>query len=211
MKLYRLTALLMMVLLTAAGCSARNTGSAATQNAYEKIQSIMVNVQTYMCEATVEYKSNKGSNEYDTIQKCKITGEYRVEVVGPEKVAGNITLSDGKTIYQFNKRISGKIAVATKESQERSEIFFTSFIKNYLQSNETSVGAARIAEDPCTVLEAQIPGSHPYLASEKIWFDNKTLKPVKLIVYDPQGSERIIVTYKTFEYNVPIEESDFKV
>jgi len=208
MKLYRLTAVLMITLLTAGGCMREKT-NIETQNAYEKIQSIIVNVQTYMCEATVEYKSNKGSNVYDTIQKCRITGEYRVEVVGPEKVAGNITLSDGKTIYQFNTRISGKIAVATKESQERSEIFFTTFIKNYLQSNETSVSAAKIAEDTCTVLEAQIPGSHTYLASEKMWFDNKTLKPVKLIIYDPQGSERIIVSYKNFEYNVPIEDSNF--
>ncbi|MDR1560569.1 MAG: hypothetical protein LBS84_12930 [Clostridiales bacterium] len=210
MRLKRLTALLMTALFAAAGCQGTGQTKKETQNAYEKIQSILVNIETYMCEATVEYKSNKGSNVYNTVQKCKITGEYRVEVVGPEKVAGNVTLSDGKTIYQFNKKLSGRIAVATKESQERSEIFFTSFIKNYLKSNETAVSAAKIADEPCTVLEAQIPGSHPYLASEKIWIDNKTLKPVKLIIYDPQGSERIIVTYKSFEYNVPLENSEFE-
>jgi len=210
MKPGRLTAILMTALFAAAGC-AGGAGKAETQNTYQKIQSILVNVQSYICEAAVEYKSNKGSNVYDTVQKCRITGEYRVEVVGPEKVAGNVTLSDSKTIYQFNKRVSGKIAVATKESQERSEIFFTSFIKNYMKSNETSVSAAKVEGDPCTVLEALIPGSHPYLASEKLWIDNKTLKPVKLILYDPQGSERVIVTYKTFQYNVAIDDSEFKV
>ena len=210
MKFQRLTAVLMTVLFLSAGCQGFGAGKAETQNAYERIQSILVSVQSYMCEASVEYKSNKGSNVYDTVQKCRITGEYRVEVVGPDKVAGNITVSDGSTIYQFNKRIAGRLSVATKESQERSEIFFTSFIKNYIKSNETSVSAAKIAEDPCTVLEAQIPGSHPYLASEKIWMDNKTLKPVKLIIYDPQGSERIIVTYKKFEYNVELDDSEFK-
>ena len=211
MKLKRLTALLMTALFAAVGCQGSGLSKQDSQNAYEKIQTILVNMQSYMCEATVEYKSNKGSNVYDTIQKCKITGEYRVEVVGPDKVAGNITVSDGKTIYQFNKRISGKISVATKESQERSEIFFTSFIKNYTKSNETSVSAAKLENDPCTVLEASIPGSHPYLASEKIWVDNKTLKPVKLIIYDPQGSERIIVTYNNFEYNISLNDSDFTV
>ena len=210
MKLNRLTALLMTALFIAAGCQAGG-GKAQTQDNYQKIQSILVNVQSYACEASVEYKSNKGSNVYDTVQKCKTDGSYRVEVVGPDKVAGNVTLSDGKTIYQFNKRISGKISVATKESQERSEIFFTSFLKNYLKSNETSVSAAKVEGDPCTVLEAQIPGSHPYLASEKLWIDNTTYKPVKLIVYDPQGSERIIVTYKTFDYNVSLDDSEFKV
>jgi len=211
MKPWRFTAILMTALFVAAGCQGSGLSKAETQNTYEKIQSILVKVNSYMCEATVEYKSNKGSNIYDTLQKCKTTGEYRVEVVGPDKVSGNITVSDGKTIYQFNTRLSGKISVATKESQERSEIFFTSFLKNYLQSNETSVNAAKVEGDPCTVLEAAIPGSHPYLASEKLWIDNKTYKPVKLIVYDPQGSERIIVTYKTFEYNVTLDDSEFKV
>ena len=201
----------MTALFVAAGCQGFGAGRAETQNTYQKIQSILVNVQSYMCEATVEYKSNKGSNVYETVQKGKISGEYRVEVVGPEKVTGNITISDGKTIYQFNKRVSGKISVATKESQERSEIFFTSFIKNYMKSNETSVSAAKLEGDPCTVLEALIPGSHPFMATEKLWIDNKTLKPVKLIIYDPQGSERVIVTYKTFQYNISLDDSEFKV
>jgi len=200
----------MTAVIFATGCQLNGTTRSETQNIYEKLQSILVNVQSYIGEATVEYKSNKGSNLYETVQKARITGEYRVEVVGPERVAGNITIFDGHTIYQFNQRISGKIAVSTKESQERSEIFFTSFIKNYLRSNETSVSAARIADDPCTVLEAQIPGDHPYLATQKVWFDNSTLKPVKMIIYDPQGSERIIVTYESFEYNVPLEDSEFK-
>ena len=211
MKLKRLTAILTAALFVMAGCQGGGPSKAEQQNAYQKIQSVLTNVRSYMCEATVEYKSNKGSNVYDTIQKCKITGQYRVEVIGPDNVSGNVSVSDGKTIYQYNKRVSGKIAVATKESQERSEIFFTSFLKNYMKSNETSVSAAKVQDDPCTVLEALIPGSHPYLASEKLWIDNKTLKPVKLVVYDPQGSERIIVTYKTFEYNVVLDDSEFSV
>ncbi|MDR1537721.1 MAG: hypothetical protein LBU32_06950 [Clostridiales bacterium] len=202
--------LLMTTLCLAPGCQASGLKSEQYQNAYEKIQNVLVNLQTYKCEATVEYKSNKGSNVYDTLQKCKISGEYRVEVTGPEKVAGNITLSDGKTIYQFNTRIAGKIAVATKESQERSEIFLTSFIKNYLKSQEVSVSVSKIAGDPCTVMEAQIPGDHPYLSTEKLWVDNASLLPVKLIIYDQQGSERIIVTYKSFQYNVALDDAEFK-
>jgi len=211
MRLKHLTAVLMTALFAVSGCAGIGATKADSQNTYQKMQAIFTNVRSYACEATVEYKSNKGSNVYDTTQKCKTTGEYRVEVVGPDNVSGNVTLSDGKTIYQYNKRISGKISVATKESQERSEIFFTSFIKNYLKSAETSMSAAKVEGDPCTVFEALIPGTHPYLASEKLWIDNQTLKPVKLIIYDPQGSERIIVTYKTFDYNVEIDDSEFKV
>ncbi|MDR3240419.1 MAG: hypothetical protein LBT44_10105 [Clostridiales bacterium] len=213
MKVRVRLAALCAAIITLAGCQNLTADKKAvkTQNAYEKIQSQLVNMQSYECSATVEYKSNKGSNVYDTVQRCRITGEYRIEVTGPEKVAGNITLTDGKTIYQYNTRISGKVAVSTRESQERSEIFLTSFIKNYLKSNEVSISAAKMSDAPCTVLEAQVPGGHPYLSSEKLWVDNQTRKPLKMIVYDPQGSERIIVTYKTFEYNVNLDDTIFKV
>jgi outer membrane lipoprotein-sorting protein len=66
-------------------------------------------------------------------------------------------------------------------------------------------------EGQCTVLEAIIPGSHPYLSSEKLWVDNKTSKPVKLVIYDPDGAERIIVTYGAFEYNVELDDSLFTI
>lgn len=181
------------------------------QNAYQKIQTTLLNTTSYQCDATVEYKSNKSSSTYGTRQQSRISGEYRVEVTSPENVAGNVTLSDGKTICQFNPKIAGRIAIGTKESQERTEILLTTFIKNYLKSQEVSISVANLGQGQCTVLEAVIPGDHPYLSSEKLWVDNETFKPVKLVVYDPDGGERIIVTYQDFQYNVPLDDNLFTV
>lgn len=211
MKRKRLVFLALIVAALFTGCSGKTKEEKVDESAYGRIQKQLMNTTSYESEAAVKYISNKNSNEYETLQQCKITGEYRVEVVGPEKVAGNITIFDGTTISQFNKRISGKISVGSKESQERSEIFLTSFIKNYVKSHEVSVTAANMGEGKATVLEAVIPGEHPYLAKEKLWVDNKTLKPIQLVIYDPDGSERIVITYKTFTYNVSFEEEVFKI
>ena len=178
-------------------------------SAYAKIQRVLTEMKSYRSDATVEYISNKGRNVYDVIQSSRASGEYRVEVVGPENVAGNVTISDGVTIYQFNDRVAGKVSVGVKENQERSEIFVTSFIRNYLSSQEVSVSVGNFGNGKCTVLEAIIPGNHPYLATEKLWVDNETLKPVQLVIYDPEGSERIIVTFKTFEYNIELDDDVF--
>ncbi len=183
---------------------------AIEQSTYEQVQKALIGMQTYVSEASVTYISNKNSNTYETLQQCKSSGEYRVEVISPERAAGNITISDGAVITQFNKRINGKVSIATKENMDRSEIFVTSFVKNYVQSQEVSVSVGNFGSGKATVLEAVIPGNHPYLATEKLWVDNKTLKPVKLVVYDPDGSERIVVMYKTFEYNIELEETVFK-
>ncbi len=202
--------LILMCALALVGCSG-TAQKIVQKGSYEKIQEKLTTMQTYKSEATVEYISNKGSTIYDTLQYCKATGEYRVEVVNPPSASGSVTLSDGKTITQFNPKISGKVIVGTKESLERSEIFVTSFLKNYNKSSEVSISVGKFDNGDCTVLEAVIPGDHPYLRTEKLWLDNATLKPVKLVVYDPDGVERIVVTFKSFEYNILLDDTLFKI
>jgi len=199
--------LLMGAVLLLSGCGAPKGDATA----YEKIQNALLTMQTYEATATVVFVSNKNTHEYETLQQCRVSGEYRIEVIGPARVAGNVTIFDGKVIYQFNDRVAGKLSVGTAEAAERAELFLTSFVKNYVQSQEVSVSAAKVEGSDCTVLEANIPGDHPYLRTEKLWVDNQTLLPVKLVIYDPDGAERILVTYRSFEYNKELDGNVFKV
>ena len=178
---------------------------------YQKINQHLSDLQTYRALATVEYISNKGTSTYETIQHGRITGEYRIEVTGPENVAGNITSFDGQHIYQFNTRINGRVTILVSENQERSEIFLTAFINNWQNSQASSVTAANMGEGEYTVLEASIPGSHPYLSTQKLWVSNDTLLPAKLVIFDQSGTERVIVTYKNFEYNIELDNALFTV
>ncbi|MDR2899329.1 MAG: hypothetical protein LBU94_03365, partial [Clostridiales bacterium] len=151
-KLFRLAAIFIVLTVIFSGCSIlKSNDGVADTSAYEKIQKTLMDMKSYQAQAQVKYISNKNENEYDTLQQCKITGEYRIEVTGPENVKGNVTLSDGKTICQFNPNVSSKIAVGSKESPERSEIFLTSFIKNYVNSNEVSLEVANFGEGKATV------------------------------------------------------------
>jgi outer membrane lipoprotein-sorting protein len=204
--------LLMGMLLFSTACVGGGRGNRQQeQSAYEKVQRSLVELKSYRARATVEYKANKGSNMYETIQHCRATGEYRVEVTGPERVAGSVTCSDGQRIYQYSTRVNGSVSLLVKESQERSEIFLTSFIKNYLSSQNVSISVANMEESQCTILEATIPGNHPYLATQKLWVDNESLKPIQMIIYDPDGAERIIITYQAIEYNVELDNSLFTI
>ena len=60
-------------------------------------------------------------------------------------------------------------------------------------------------------MEAVIPEGGKYLATEKLWVSNKTLEPNKLIVYDIEGKERIIVKYEQFKYNIKLEDRIFRI
>ena len=210
-KLLALGVLLGALLVGCADDGLRGPGSAEELSAFEQVQRMLVELHSYRAIATVEYRANKGINTYETVQHARITGEYRVEVTGPEHVAGSVTVNDGQTIVQFNNRVEGRIAVPVEETPERSVIFFTTFIRNYLLSNEVSVMVADMEEGVRTVLEANVPGGHPYLHMARLWVDNATLLPVKMIVFDPDGVERIVITYHAFEMNVVLDDGLFSM
>ncbi len=177
----------------------------------EKIQKQLNEMETYQCSATMERFSNKGSNTYETKQYFKATGEYRLELTAPEAVAGNYTIFDGQKICQYNPRVSEKIIKEVPENKQRNELFLGQFMKNYMQSEGVSVEAAALDESRCTVLEAVIPGGNEYTATEKLWVDNETLKPVQFVIYDTKGNETYHLNYHTFDYNVELEDSLFKI
>ena len=207
-----LVGLLLGAMIFVAGCAGdglRGPESSDEMGAFERVQRMLMELENYRAIATVEYRSNKGVNSYETVQHARISGEYRVEVTAPEHVAGSVTTHDGQQIFQFNSRVNGSVNLLVRETPERSEIFLTTFVKNYLQSDQVSVSVSDMEDGVRTVLEATVPGEHPYLSSARLWVDNTTLNPVKLVVFDRDGAERIIVTYHVFERNVELADSLF--
>lgn len=178
---------------------------------YEKIQQKLMSAESYKAFAKVEYISNKGSNEYEINQIAKKTGEYRIETLKPDAVSGNLIIFDGNMVWQYNPRVDSKISVGVPDKAERKEITIFSFLENHLKSKDISVETTTENKTNFTVLEASIPGDNKYFATEKLWFDNNSLKPVKLIIYDKENKERVIVSYETFEYDVNIENDLFKI
>lgn len=177
----------------------------------EKIQKQLSEMQSYECTGTMKRISNKGENTYEMKQSYQMTGEYKLELMAPESVAGNYTIFDGKTICQYNPRVSGRVMIDVPKSQPRNELFLGAFVKNYMESKNISINAANLQESKYTVLEAVIPGNNKYLSTEKLWIDNETIKPIQFVIYDSEGKERYIIEYKDFEYNVTFEKDFFYI
>jgi outer membrane lipoprotein-sorting protein len=167
-------------------------------------------MKTYEAQADLKYISNKNINTYEVDMYCDVNGPYKIKVLSPENSAGNTTVFDGKYIYQYNSKINSCIKTITKETSERSEIFLSNFIKNYNHSMDSSVSHCNIEKKMCTVLETKIPQENNYLNSEKLFIDNKTLNPIKLVIFDKDNLERIIVRFNSFKYNVNFKSSTFK-
>ncbi|MCL2287462.1 MAG: hypothetical protein FWC32_14010 [Firmicutes bacterium] len=203
--------MVLLIVITSCDTGSRGPSNEEEMSAFEQIQRKLIGLQSFRAIATVEYHSNKGVNIYETVQHAKITGEYRIEVTAPAHVAGSVTASDGQQIVQFNTRVNGRVILPVTETPERSEIFLTNFVRNYLQCNEISVSVTNMEEGLRTIFEATVPGSHPYLAISRLWVDNETLLPVKLIVFDQDDAVRIVVTYHVLELNVDLDDGLFTV
>ncbi|MCL1787730.1 MAG: hypothetical protein FWG38_07060 [Defluviitaleaceae bacterium] len=209
----KIMALVVSVLLLCAACGGvpSDADVEAPISALEAFERMVMSVENFRATATVAFHANKGTNVYETIQHGKMTGEYRVEVTAPAHVAGSVTASDGRQILQYNSRVNGRVSLQVSETPERSEIFLTTFVRNYLQSNEISVNVMDMEQGLRTVLEAPVPGSHPYMAVARLWIDNETLRPVKLIVFDPDNVARMVVTYHVIEFNVTLDAELFRL
>lgn len=203
---FLLTAFLFLFLFTSCGSKPEKP-----LTEMEKIQKQLNEMNGYQCSAQMTRISNKGENVYGIKQYFKSTGEYRLELISPETVSGNYSVFDGNKICQYNPRVTGKIIKEVPASKQRNELFLGQFMKNYMQSEEVSVAAMAIEESQCTVLEAVIPGTDPNLATEKLWIDNETLKPVQFIIYNTDGKERYVLQYTDFEYDPIFDEKLFQI
>ncbi len=193
--------ILMLAVLTA--CTQGRT-------AYPTIQEKLTSMESYKTEAAVTYISDKGETEYITSQTADNTGRYKIEVSKPEDYTGNVIMYDGKMVWQYNPRLeNNKISVSPPDKAARREIILFGFLENYVKSKDVSLSVASLDESLCTVLEAQIPGDNKLLSSEKLWVDNETQDPVRLVIYDSENKERIVAQFTDFEYNYPIDDDTF--
>ena len=195
-----------MFVLALAGCS-----KASDTDEYANIQDKLVNMESYSCEAEVTFYSNKGENKYTINQQAKNDGRYFLETTSPDSVKGNIILFDGNMLWQYNPNLDSKISVGDKDKMERKEICLFTFLENYLKSKDVALETANIDESIYTILEAKIPGGNKYFDSEKLFINNETTLPERLVIYDTEGKERVLVTYNNFVYNPEIEDSKFNV
>ena len=114
-KLFYLVLILALGLLT--GCFKESLSP------MEEVQKKLLEMENYKCEASLIRVSNKGEEKYETLQYYKNTGEYRMEILSPESIAGNYTIYDGNNLYQYNKRLNDKVISDTTDKKHRNELF----------------------------------------------------------------------------------------
>lgn len=178
---------------------------------YESIQDKLMTMESYCTNAKITYINNKGEDSFDTIYYATKDGKYRMELLQPQDYKDNIILFDGKMVWHYNPSIEQKVQVDAPDKPQRQELSLFTFLENYVKSQEVTVESANLDEGLCTVLEAEIPGDNKFLSTEKLWVSNEDMLPVRLVIYNEEGKEKIIVEFSDFKYNCEIDETKFTI
>lgn len=205
MKILKKSFLIMFIFMLV-GCSKEKNNED-----YVSIQDMLINMDSYSANVNVTYYSNKGENSYSISQDAKNDGKYYIKTNAPEHLKGNILLYDGKLLWQYNPSLDKKISIGEKDKMARKELCIFSFLENHLKSKDIALETSNIDDNIYTILEAKIPGDDKYFSTEKLYINNKTKAPEKLIIYDKEGKERVIAQYDSFVYNPKLEDSKFDI
>jgi len=176
-----------------------------------KIQDKLVNMEGYACLANVTHISNDATSVYETKQVYQMDGQYRMEVIKPEHVAGLTTVFNGEKIMQYNAKLDQSHMSELIPNDFRNQLFLGTFVKNYLQSEDVCIEVQSKQAGITTVLEAVIPGGNKHMCMQRVWIDQKTYQPIRMAVLNEEDKETVVIEFLEFTYNPKINESIFSV
>ena len=170
----------------------------------ESALAFLQSLEGYEAKVNIVFFSNKGENQYTVHQRVRATGQYRMEILEPETVAGVTTICDGSRIQQSDPTIGGM--VDAKPTPVRDALMLYSFLEAYVQNaGETSEG-----EDDTLILSAKYSGQHRKIVSAQLRLAKGSGLPLSLVVSDEAGVPSLHITFLNFQVNPEWNETDFQ-
>lgn len=221
---YRRFGWILAAVMLLGGCThpAKDGGMSAAE-----LHEFWAGMTAYQATMQVTFISNRGSNTYTVRQQALSSGPYRMEVLAPEESKGVVTVYDGKQTVQEDPSIGMRVKAA--DTPVRNTLFLYPFWQQYLQSDSAYIqgGALRVSalpeysdteappeESPSDteyMLEIQLNGNHEKLSVERLWLSTQNGYPLRMEVYDAQGSASIRIEYLDFVPNAELDPKLFTI
>ncbi len=178
-------------------------------NKTEQVLQIIKDFEGFSAKARVTYYLEEHEVSFTMLQEGTLDGKYRIELLEPEGLVGNVTYNDGKSIYHVNANRSKQAYVSANDYPERVEILLSSFIDNYRNKTKDFSKIGESSDGLYIVLEGVIEGETTYIAKEQVVVDANTYKPIMLNIYKSSGEKFVTVEYIEVHYNPTFETEYF--
>lgn len=202
----KVISMLLIVCAVFTGC-----GVLKPKRGFEEASRRLLSLEAYSCDVIMRVTNNKSTMQYRLKHFYKAPDRYRIEVLEPKELEGQITIYNGSSSYIYHPGIN-QYLVTENFSGSMDYIAFTGSFLNYMRKNEhIKAGNERIGEKEFIVLELELPEPNEYMRSEKLWLDTDKFVPIKAEIYGDDGKINIEVTYDNFVYNPDLKDGDFEI
>ena len=147
----------------------------------------------------------KGAVEVNKINfMLKMPDMYKIE----DKNRSKLTVSDGKTIWIYDKKEKEVIKMKVLENSEKPEFDFSPILKD-LENKESDLKlltGEKVSDKSCYVIEV-MPKDKTYFVKKKLWIDEKSGLPLKIeIIY---GEFNSTIEYSNLTINAGVNTNEF--
>lgn len=202
----RVISMLIIVCVIFTGC-----GVFKQKQGFEEVNRRILKLEAYTCDVTMKVSNNKSTMEYNLRHYYKSPDKYRIEVLSPKELEGQVTIYNGSSSYIYHPGINQYLITENFSGSVDYNTFIGSFINHIKKTENIKAGNEKNGEKELIVLEFEVPEPSDYMRTEKLWIDAENAVPVKAEIYGNDGKTNVKVYYSNFIYNPGLKDEDFEI
>lgn len=177
----------------------------------EDVNTKLLKLEDYTCDVRMLVTNNRSTMEYKLKHFYKSPDKYRLEIISPLELMGQVTIYNGKSSYIYHPGIRQYLVTEDFNGSLEYNSFIGSFIEYIRMSDRIKASTVKEGEKELYVLEFGIPESNSYMSIERLWLDPVEEVPVKAEIYGEDGKKNIEVFYYNFVCNSGLKDGDFEI
>ncbi len=202
----KVISMLIIVCVIFTGC-----GVLKQKQGFEEVNRRIQKLEAYTCDVKMRVSNNKSTMEYNLKHYYKSPDKYRIEVLAPKELAGQVTIYNGSSSYIYHPDINQYLITENFSSSVDYNAFTGSFMNHIKKTEGIKVSSEKNGEKELIALEFEVPEPNSYMCTEKLWIDVKNAVPVKAEIYGNDGKTNVEVYYDNFVYNPVLRDEDFEI
>ena len=202
----RIIFMLIIVCVVSVGC-----GVLKHKKNFEEVSKRLLKLKAYTCDVTMRVTNNRSTMEYKLKHFYKNPDKYRVEVLAPEELKGQVTIYNGSSSYIYHSRIDQYLVTENFSDSVEYSSFIGSFMNYISKAEDIRISNEKNGEVEYIAVEFEIPGSNRYMHMEKLWIDGSEAVPIKAEIYGIDGKINIEIYYDNFVYDPRLEDGIFEI
>lgn len=178
---------------------------------YGALSRRLLKLEDYTCDVKMRVTNNRSTMEYQLRHLYKSPDRYRLEVLAPEELKGQVTIYNGKSSYIYHPGINQYLVTEDFPGSVEYNSFIGSFMEYIKTPEKTKISSEKEGKKELYVLEFEIPESNSYMSVERLWLDPEEAVPVKAEIYGSDGKKNIELYYYNFVCNPGLKDGDFEI